>query len=101
MAEAYRNLDGTEVVGAVWGYSPDSYSLYGWSDEDDAKFKEFIYLLEQDASFGNYIDERDRFDADWQKGEYEPAVAMHFDKSDFIIIEKIEKNTQARESEQG
>lgn len=91
IAEAYRNLDGTELAGAVWDYSPDSYSLYGWDDEDDEKFKEFTYLLEQDALFGSYFDARAEFDADWKSGEYEPAAAIHFDKSDFIVIEKIEK----------
>ncbi|SDX04818.1 hypothetical protein [Paenibacillus sp. PDC88] len=91
MAEAFRNLNGTEFVGAVWGYSPDSYGLFGWDDKDDEKFKEFIYSIEQDAMFGNYIDDRDRFDAHWKSGEFEPAAALHFDKSDIIIIEKIEK----------
>lgn len=49
MAEAFRNLHDTEVVGAAWPYSPDSYSLYGWHGEDDEKFKELIYWIEQDS----------------------------------------------------
>ncbi|OMF47737.1 hypothetical protein [Paenibacillus amylolyticus] len=95
MAEAFRNLNGTEVVGAVWGYSPDSYSLYGWEDNDDERFKEFIYWIEQDALFGSYFDDRERFDADWKSGNYEPAAAMHFDKKDFIVLEKIKRNSLA------
>lgn len=94
MAEAFRNLHDTEVVGAAWPYSPDSYSLYGWHGEDDEKFKELIYWIEQDSFFGGYIDDRDRFDTDWENGEYEPVTAMHFDKSDFIVIEKIERNEE-------
>ncbi|NUU76931.1 hypothetical protein [Paenibacillus xylanilyticus] len=95
MAQAFRNLNGTEVVGAVWGYSPDNYSLYGWEDNDDERFKEFIYWIEQDALFGSYIDDRERFDADWKSGNYEPAAAMHFDKKDFIVIEKIKRKSLA------
>jgi hypothetical protein len=95
MAEAYRNLNGTEVVGAVWGYSPDSYSLYGWEDNDDDKFKELIYAIEQDALFGMYIDDRKRFDADWDSGNYEPSTAMHFDKKDFVVIEHIKRKSLA------
>lgn len=48
MAESFRNLNGTEVIGAVWSYSPHSYSLYAWDDNDDEKFKELIYWIEQD-----------------------------------------------------
>lgn len=92
MAEAFRNLNGTEFVGAVWGYSPHSYSLWGWDDKDDEKFKEFIYSIEQDAMFGSYIDDRDRFETDWKSGDLEPAAAIHFDKNDFDVIEKIKRN---------
>lgn len=99
IAESYRNLNGTEVVGAVWGYSPDSYSLYGWSDEDDDKFKNFIYVMEQDEMFGSYIDSREEFDADWESREYEPSTALHFDKSDFEIIEKIEAKRNREETQ--
>ena len=91
MVAAYRALDGTEVIGAVWEYSPNGYSLYGWNDEDDEKFKEFIYLIEQDELFGSYLDCREEFDADWKNGEYESQAALHFDKSDFEVIEKLEK----------
>ncbi|OAB36997.1 hypothetical protein PMSD_09985 [Paenibacillus macquariensis subsp. defensor] len=91
MAEAFRNLNGTEVVGAVWDYSPHSYSLYGWADVDDEKFKELIYSIEQDEMFGSYPDSREEFDTDWRSGEYEPSAALHFDKSDFEVIEKLEK----------
>lgn len=91
IAEAYRNLNGTEVVGAVWDYSPNNYSLYGWNDKDDEKFKEFIYLMEQDDLFGSYINDREQFEDDWKNGDYEPVAALHFDKSDFEVIEKTEK----------
>ncbi|WP_052087964.1 hypothetical protein [Paenibacillus wynnii] len=94
MAEAFRNLNDTEVIGAVWPYSPHSYSLYAWDDKDDEKFKELIYWIEQDDFFGSYIDDRNRFDADWKNGDYEPAAALHFDKSDFIVIEKIERDEE-------
>lgn len=87
IAEAYRGLDGVEVIGAAWEYSPESYSIYDWSDNADDKMKEFIYMQEQDEFFGSYINERERFDADWASKEYEPSGAMHFNKTDFEVIE--------------
>ncbi|WP_342471619.1 hypothetical protein MHH70_12445 [Metasolibacillus sp. FSL H7-0170] len=87
IAEAYRNLDGIEVIGAAWEHSPESYSLYDWSDNADEKMKEFIYMQEQDEFFGNYIGQRGRFETDWVRGAYEPSGAMHFDKADFEIVE--------------
>ncbi|MEK3699326.1 hypothetical protein NYE33_20350 [Paenibacillus sp. FSL R10-2199] len=91
MAEAFRNLNNTEVVGAEWDYSPNTYSVYGWDDNDDEKFKELIYWIEQDDFFGSYNDDRNRFETDWKAGDYEPAAALHFDKSDFVVIEKINR----------
>ncbi|WP_059050009.1 hypothetical protein [Paenibacillus senegalimassiliensis] len=90
-AEAYRSLNGMEVVGAEWNYSPDTYSIYGWKPEDDEKMKEFTYLIEQDEMFGSYLNRREDFEKDWKNGEYESSAALHFDKGDFEVIEKIER----------
>ena len=46
------------------------YSFYGLENEEI--FKEWVWLMEQDTVFGTYIDDRERFDEDWDNGEYEP-----------------------------
>lgn len=89
ITEAYRALDGCEVTGGAVKSFPKSYSVYGWNKEDDSKFKEFIYLQEQDELFGSYINDREQFETDWDSKEYEPPASMHFDKSDFEVIEEI------------
>lgn len=40
--------------------------------KDADKDKEYAYMREQDSMMGCYIDDRDRFDADWENEEYEP-----------------------------
>lgn len=90
LAEAYRNLTGAEFLGASWEYSPDTYSLYNHlNEESHLKLKEFLYLQEQDEYFGNYINDRERFDEDWDADHYEPSGALHFNKNDFEVIEQL------------
>ncbi|MER2039696.1 MAG: hypothetical protein ABS944_16235 [Solibacillus sp.] len=89
IAESYRNLDGAEAVGAAWEYSPDSYSIYAVEKEADEMLKEFTYLQEQDELFGNYINDREQFNEDWANEKYEAMGAMHFDRTDFEVLEEL------------
>lgn len=40
--------------------------------KDAEKDKEYAYMREQDSMMGCYIDDRERFDKDWDSEEYEP-----------------------------
>lgn len=85
IAGALRNVDGIEVGVAEWDYSPGNFSILGHNEDDDTPLKELIWAVEQDG--GIYCDDRERFDMDWAKGEYEPEGSMHFDKEWFEVIE--------------
>lgn len=65
---------------------PEEYSVVGWPPEEDEKVKNAIYLMEQDPVFGMYVDDRERFDADWAAGEWEPSGSIVFSPAMVEII---------------
>lgn len=65
---------------------PEEYSVVGWPPEEDEKVKNAIYLMEQDPVFGMYADDRERFDADWAAGEWEPSGSIVFSPAMVEII---------------
>ena len=82
-------VDGLEVFVTDSFYGGDSYSLVSWVEKDNDKWKEFVYLAEQDSMFGTYVDEREQFDKDWDTEEYEPNGSLVFNKDDVEILEKV------------
>lgn len=82
-------VDGLEVFVTDSFYGGDSYSLVSWVEKDNDKWKEFVYLAEQDSMFGTYVDEREQFDKDWDMEEYEPNASLVFNKDDVEILEKV------------
>ena len=86
MIRAYMDAwDGAEVYVRPC-FDGNGYVVVGWPAEADAKVKEAFYLMEQDAVFGTYIDDREEFDHGWSKGEYEPDGCVSFDEDDVEII---------------
>lgn len=83
IADALRNVNGIEVGAAEWNYSPGNFSILGHNLEDDTPLKELVWAVEQDG--GIYCDDRERFDSDWSKGEYEPEGSMHFEQEWFEV----------------
>lgn len=65
---------------------PEEYSVVGWPHEEDEKVKNAIYLMEQDPVFGMYVDDRERFDADWAAGTWEPSGSIVFSPAMVEII---------------
>ncbi|QHI73798.1 hypothetical protein [Aminipila terrae] len=90
MMEYYNTLDGLKVIvgEAVFG---EGYTLIAWGDEADEKIKEAFYLMEQDGYFGAYIDDRERFERDWESKDYDNNAGMNFDKDDVEIISALGK----------
>lgn len=86
--KAYDIIDGLEVA-VTDTFVDNGYSLVEHYKKDNEKFKEFIYLLEQDPFVGTYVNDREQFDKDWNSGEYEPPAALHFDNDDVEIIEEL------------
>ena len=84
----YNLLDGATVI-VTDHFKSEGYILVHWPEEEHSRMKEAIYLLEQDALFGMYIDQRDEFDADWDAGDYSPDGTICFDAAEVEIIEAI------------
>lgn len=76
--------DGVRVT--VSALMPGEFSVVGWPPEEDEKVKNAIYLMEQDLVFGMYVDDRERFDADWAAGEWEPSGSIVFSPAMVEII---------------
>lgn len=69
-------------------YGPGIFAYCGpMTPEDDEQGKNAVYLMEQDSMFGQYIDDRARFDRDYDSGDYSPAGSITFHKDDVEIIE--------------
>jgi hypothetical protein len=54
------------------------------------KNKELAYMMEQDGMMGCYIDDRDRFNEDWDNEEYEPDGLFILSKENVVMIERQE-----------
>lgn len=98
--EIFEAWDGAEVyVAKAEHIGPEEYALIGWDEKDceiDRKIKEATYLMEQDPLFGTYIGERERFETDWNEGEYEPGGSISFKEKDIEIIEETPAQRLAR-----
>lgn len=68
--------DGVKVT--VSNLVPGEYSVVGWPPEEDEKVRDAIYLMEQNPVFGLYVNEKERFDADWAAGSWEPSGSIIF-----------------------
>lgn len=83
--EAYQALHGVECAGIQFSLKEGNWTIAGWEEKDADKFRDWIYQIEQDDMFGQYIDDYECFLKDWEAGEYEPMASWS------IIPELIEK----------
>lgn len=58
--------------------------------KDETKDKELAYMKEQDSMMGCYIDDRERFNEDWDREEYEADGLFLLLKENVIIPESQE-----------
>ena len=79
-------LDGITALVIKSGHR-EGYSLIGATDEYAAKFKKAMYYAEQDELFGAYHDDWERFDADWESGNYDPPGDFGLENSEVCIIQ--------------
>lgn len=73
---AYTALAAVRLAVTPDSMSPGDYSLVSWHEDDDAKMADAIYIFEQDVFLGGYYTDREKFNAEWQSGQYEPPGAM-------------------------
>ena len=77
--QAYMEAwDGVRVTVSTSSTTPGEYSVVGWPPEEEEKAREAIYLMEQDPMFGQYINDREGFEADWKSGEWCPSGSIIF-----------------------
>lgn len=64
------------------------YVLLGLKDEK--KNKELFYMMEQDSMIGVYIEDRERFDEDWDNDRYDPDGCIYLNQDDLQFIDQEE-----------
>lgn len=91
--EVYDLVNGIEVV-VMKSWAGSGYCIVGWHDDDDENFREFVYMVEQDDVYGNYVNEREEFIKDWDSEEYSSNLSLLFQGEDVEIIEELQKEPQ-------
>lgn len=84
--------DGVKVT--LSNLIPGEYSVVGWPPEEDERVKNAIYLMEQDPVFGMYVNERERFEADWAAGDWEPSGSIIFSPNMVEILGELGGNDE-------
>ena len=85
-------MDG-EIALVIESYACDGkYVFLGLKDEE--KNKELFYMMEQDSMIGVYIEDRERFDYDWENENYDPGGCLYLkpDNLQFIDQEESDRN---------
>lgn len=87
----YNLMDGMEAM--FLPFPNGDYALICPAHEKDChRLKEAHYLMEQDSLFGCYIEDRARFEKDWDTGEYSSDGSFCFSPKEVEIVET-EPNT--------
>lgn len=83
----YNMIDGLEIkVITFMGRA----RMIDYQDKDSVTIREAIYLLEQSATLGIYINDYKNFMKKWNSGKYyNENIEMIFEASEIEIIEKI------------
>lgn len=95
LLKAYHGLDGVKVLVIPFNEDGENrYTLAMWDKGTatiEKPIREFFYQMEQDALFGQYINESDEFLRDWESGDYSAAGAVVFNEQEIEILEVIER----------
>lgn len=83
-AKIAEYMDGE--IGLVAESSLDGHYVF-LGLKNGEKNKELFYMREQDGMIGTYIDDRDRFEKDWDSGEYEPDGNLYLEAKYVELLE--------------
>ena len=86
--EEYMDGETAIIIESTW--KNGMYLFLGLEDEE--KNKQLHYMIEQDSMIGVYIDERERFNADWDSGQYEPDGCIYLNPENVELMETEEQN---------
>lgn len=90
-------MDGETAIVIESALQNGMYLFLGLKDEE--KNKQLHYMIEQDSMIGVYIDERERFNADWDSGEYEPDGCIYLDPENVELMESGVHHGQCRRNQ--
>ncbi len=86
----YEAWDGLECLVMKNAFGEAEYSFCGAATEAGLpQAKEAVYLMEQDAMFGTYIDQREEFDRDYDSFNYFPSGSFVFRSDEVEILEEM------------
>ena len=71
-------MDGEAALVMESAAKDGKYVFLGLTDRE--KDKELFYMIEQDSMIGRYIGARELFEAEWEKGDYEPEGCIYLEK---------------------
>ena len=73
-----EHMDGEAALVMESAAKDGKYVFLGLTDRE--KDKELFYMIEQDSMIGRYIGGRELFEAEWEKGDYEPEGCICLEK---------------------
>ena len=71
-------MDGETALVMESAAKDGKYVFLGLTDRE--KDRELFYMMEQDSMIGRYIGGRELFEAEWEKGDYEPEGCICLEK---------------------
>ena len=69
----------------------ESWHLWNWKKEDDNRVMMAMYEAEQSHPYERYINDFDRFKADWEAGTYDPGCTFTFPLEAVEVIEVVQE----------
>lgn len=85
--EAYKKLDGIQVIGTNHEYNPELIRIEGWAKETEDLFREFYYVVLQDYHWTDrYFNNYECFLNEWNTGEIEPWQRIIENKEEFYFL---------------
>lgn len=84
--EIAEYMDGEEAIVGKRKYILGKYVLLGLKNGE--KNKELLYKIEQDRTYGCFINDRAGFEEAWESGEYELEGGIILEKENVKILEE-------------
>lgn len=77
-------MDGETALVIESSMDNGQYVFLGLKDAE--KDKELHYMIEQDSTIGVYINDRDRFDNDWEGGLYDSDGCIYLNPENIELL---------------
>lgn len=92
MVKSDEYFDGLELWVSMWSYdNHENWHLWNWKKEDDNRVMLAMYEAEQFNPHEWYINDFDRFKADWEARTYDPGCTFTFPLEAVEVIEVVQE----------